>query len=736
MGSLVSKDLFSNEYLIKFSGKDHISPVDPFWSVFLSFSFNPPSSRSENELLDSKLLPIFDKLAVNNLTSGNFVSLIQVFLNKAADILVANSNANDILLWQSYNAIFIIRCFTKYLVETVSESKVLKHFQVRPVQAGTPVVDHKVEDFPDNPVEVFLETLIEILVDVNLENRTYNLHLEAINCLIVLLSIQMYTQKPAAKSVVYKNIMHGRPSIHSPLLVKNLLSHYVNQEKLPDTSGGSIVIGLASGLWQMLTLGYRGHSDNQEGVAKGSSLANQSLLLILILVNHCTAEKNLRNPYREVLFTFPNNSQGPNQEVPVSTVSTFKFNLDQLYSTLCNTANNECCTLLLYLLLHRNDNVKNVILARADLELLVVPILKTLYNVTDNDSHHIYMSLIILLILSEDTWFSRTVHQISLKNVTWYSERALSDVTLGGLLVLVFIRTIHYNMLKMRDKYLHTNCLAALANMSNNFSNLHSYVSQRLISLFETLARKYHRLENELRLKKEVMSKKKNEVRKVSNVSKPESQHDGSTGSRPENANDRKQSVNATVTQKEGGDVIITVNNHVEQQTKESDNLDTNIDMDDLDETADLVQDLNVLEEVLRMVLEIINSCLSNQLQHNPNLIYALLYKKNVFDPFRNHPNFQDIVENVDIVINYFSNKLEQVQTDLSVDEVLSTITQGTLMWPSHKLKKFPDLKFKYVEEEQPEDFFIPYVWSLVGQHSGISWNANNKKVFFSENEM
>lgn len=71
-------------------------------------------------------------------------------------------------------------------------------------QAGTPVVDQKIEEFPDNPVEVFLETLIEILVDVNLENRTYNLHLEAINCLLVFLSIQMYTQKPAAKSIVYK----------------------------------------------------------------------------------------------------------------------------------------------------------------------------------------------------------------------------------------------------------------------------------------------------------------------------------------------------------------------------------------------------------------------------------------------------------------------------------------------------------------------------------------------------
>lgn len=38
--------------------------------------------------------------------------------------------------------------------------------------------------------------------------------------------------------------------------------------------------------------------------------------------------------------------------------------------------------------------------------------------------------------------------------------------------------------------------------------------------------------------------------------------------------------------------------------------------------------------------------------------------------------------------------------------------------------QKFPDLKFKYVEEEKPEEFFIPYVWSLVGKSSGIYWNA------------
>lgn len=45
MGSSNSKELPSNEYLLRLSGKEHISPMDPFWNVLLSFSFKPPSSR-------------------------------------------------------------------------------------------------------------------------------------------------------------------------------------------------------------------------------------------------------------------------------------------------------------------------------------------------------------------------------------------------------------------------------------------------------------------------------------------------------------------------------------------------------------------------------------------------------------------------------------------------------------------------------------------------------------------
>lgn len=49
-------------------------------------------------------------------------------------------------------------------------------------------------------------------------------------------------------------------------------------------------------------------------------------------------------------------------------------------------------------------------------------------------------------------------------------------------------------------------------------------------------------------------------------------------------------------------------------------------------------------------MLEIINSCLCNSLHHNPNLVYALLYKRELFEQFRTHPSFQDIMQNLDTV--------------------------------------------------------------------------------------
>lgn len=51
-------------------------------------------------------------------------------------------------------------------------------------------------------------------------------------------------------------------------------------------------------------------------------------------------------------------------------------------------------------------------------------------------------------------------------------------------------------------------------------------------------------------------------------------------------------------------------------------------------------------------------------------------------------------------------------------------------------LQKFPELKFKYVEEEQPEEFFIPYVWSLVySSAAGLYWSPQDIQLFTMDSD-
>ncbi|XP_056680390.1 dymeclin isoform X6 [Monodelphis domestica] len=517
-------------------------------------------------------------------------------------------------------------------------------------------------------IEELLCCLIKLIIDIPLLDITYEISLEAVSTLVVFLSYQLYHKEILRHSISHKYLMHGRCLPYTSRLVKTLLYNFIRQEKRPppgthifqqQSDGGGLLYGLASGvatgLWTVFTLGGVGSkpAPQQE---QSSPLASQSLLLLLVLAN-LTDAPDSPNPYKQAIMSFKNTQD--NTAFPSSNPHAFQINFNSLYTALCDQQKSDQATLLLYMLLHQNSNVRTYMLARTDMENLVVPILEILYHVEERNSHHVYMALIILLILTEDDGFNRSIHEVILKNITWYSERVLTEISLGSLLILVVIRTIQYNMTRTRDKYLHTNCLAALANMSAQFRSLHQYAAQRIISLFSLLSKKHNKV--------------------------------------------------------------------LEQATQ---SLRGSLSSDDVP-LPDYAQDLNVIEEVIRMMLEIINSCLTNSLHHNPNLVYALLYKRDLFEQFRTHPSFQDIMQNIDLVITFFSSRLQQAGAELSVERVLEIIKQGAVALPKDRLRKFPELKFKYVEEEQPEEFFIPYVWSLVYNSAvALYWNPQDIQLF------
>ncbi len=60
--------------------------------------------------------------------------------------------------------------------------------------------------------------------------------------------------------------------------------------------------------------------------------------------------------------------------------------------------------------------------------------------------------------------------------------------------------------------------------------------------------------------------------------------------------------------------------------------------------------DRGIIEEVLLMVLEILNSTLTHNLHNNAHLVYSLLYQREIFEPYRTHPSLMDLIQNIETV--------------------------------------------------------------------------------------
>ncbi len=50
--------------------------------------------------------------------------------------------------------------------------------------------------------------------------------------------------------------------------------------------------------------------------------------------------------------------------------------------------------------------------------------------------------------------------------------------------------------------------------------------------------------------------------------------------------------------------------------------------------------------------------------------------------------------------------------------------------WQSDRLSRQEELRFSYEEEGAPQDFFVPYVWSLVVSSTTIPWNLHAIALF------
>lgn len=692
-------DVSNSDYVKRLAeSKDSICEHDPLWNQLFSFTFHPPQDRDESIKLEQITEENCRTLFENNQRTAAFSTLVKLFLSRSAELVQSVECENEIFVWQTRNLLFIIRHLCKFAVENMSEEKLVEQFDARSLDERKAELAADVlssfEAQSSNFTE-FVSSLIDVVANIKVLDFTYSLHVEVVNVFLVLLSPQIFLSDPAYCGVVSETMGKRVGSERVNQLMRCMLQNFIEQRPLPKSSEpsssqqtDSLVLGLAnvvvSGLKNVVNFATpSAQSVEIEVKDVHPTLARQSCLLLLALSMQKGGELN---PFQRSLSLF-RHIQGSlrNEQSRQHCQASFHVNLSRLYSTVCAELTSELTTLLLYNLLHCNSDVKAFILSKTDIEALVVPILKVLYLAPHHNSHHVYMALIILLILTEDNHFNKSIHDVPIQHVVWYTDRNLSGVSLGDLIILVLIRTIQFNMSQMRDQYLHTNCLAALANMSSHFKRLHPYAAQRIFTMISMLTSKLMKLYVR---NKEMQLAAQNQLPITSQ---------------------EEISNKTSKQQQENGDAVA-------------------INMD-----PTCVLNVEVVEEIARMLLEIVNSCLTgaSTLRNNANLVYALLQSRTTFEKLKEFGRFQDVLQNVETLLEYFDARFDTSEPDMNnVEQVHELIKQIVVQIPTHQLRKFPELNFKYVEELNAEEFFVPYVWLLVYNKSGVFWNPGCVQLF------
>lgn len=595
-------------------------------------------------------------------------------------------------IMKALNAVYISSILLKYLIEN-AKSDNFEDLYLSLDQSEALATNFSTEQ---NVEHMVMHSVLNFLSKVDVSTNTYLLHYELLHFTLIAMSTQLLSGPSPGPDDAhpFMDAAMVQESSLVTLVVRKLLLNYITRPNFPAHGSSSSIfsevnqpgvlkrVGSAAANLVLLPFNFL---INSPGQATRSPLAESSLSILLILVHYrkcvgvdyvkdkgdsisdslpkeetyfsenpyCKALENARDIEFDRVDMEGNGHNGPLVRLPFAS----------LFDTLGMCLGDEGSILLLYSLVHGNSAFLEYVLVRTDLDTLLMPMLETLYNASSRTSNQIYMVLIIFLILSQDSSFNASIHKLILPSVPWYQERLLHQTSLGSLMVIILIRTVKYNLSKLRDVYLHTNCLATLANMAPHVHRLSAYASQRLVSLFDMLARKYNKL--------------------------------------AELKNDKMHMPNG--------------------ESREGDNL-----------PEDMSAELHIYTDFLRIVLEILNAILTYALPRNPEVVYAIMHRQEVFQPFRNHPRFNELLENIFTVLDFFNSRMDaqKVDGEWSVEKVLQVIVINCRSWRGEGMKMFTQLRFTYEQESHPEEFFIPYVWQVVLGRSGLSFNPSSINLF------
>ena len=472
----------------------------------------------------------------------------------------------------------------------------------------------------------------------------------------------------------------------------------------PNSFMSGLVQALASP-WGVLSSAFSSSSSDTSH-CPDMSISSESCQLLLV-----TAYSHLLSQGNKCLQALGNLKDGP--EARVGAVSernkedmlTVPF--ARLYSHLCDATDYNL--LLLYTLLYNNREFFAYVVSRtADLDLLLLPLLETLYSQEIFSDYTVYMIIVNILLLSQESQFVEAMFTSpSTQPLEWFTDRSLKDASVGDVVVLVLLRVIQGNLSGERDEFVSETCMAVLSNMAPRILRLHSFTSQRLVALYTMLSKHFIR-----------STKRQKMDGKIENGDNRE----------------RKGSDYEDVTTGDGRGL-----QHVLAQTREASppkcqSTSTSPSKDSSSQHPDLAS--RGVGKVLLGLLRVITTVLSSRLRHNTTLVYCVLVDREAFFSLaQNIPFFAPLVSPIHTLASLMEAKFDVAHQgkDLSsVDVVMETISSATQLLPDDRLPRPHLPTFKYEQVPSPWEFFLPYIWAAVLRENPL-FSQNVDYALFNE---
>ncbi|CAG8707440.1 28543_t:CDS:10, partial [Dentiscutata erythropus] len=442
------------------------------------------------------------EFATNNEKTANFNTLLLHCLSQIRRVLEAEFTGDIPVL--AYNSLFLVRVFSKHFIGNMTREEIHRQFEGdivdKQITNGFTCEENKhtrIELGPNNLVidlqivqdsrsksELLLDCLVTAIstLDPISNASTYEFYQECLNTLLVLLSTQIH--QPSANQLdnnYFLNILLTCFSNDIDILTKRLIMNFIEQKSPPPASTSNKLyvvfkmiflaiayqIDVVTYFFIITDVVYNAYSYLFPGRSSAAlpadppPIAERSLLILLLLASQWKMSGQDKNKFREAIKSL--------KDAQISEDSDMAISFRALYQLICRV----------------------YVLSRLDPEILLLQILRLLYDGVDGKANYsqMYILLTILLLFSQDEVFNENIQKIP-----WYTERLLKSISLGGLTYLVLIRIIQYNLCSHRDVYFHTNCLAIMANLGSSIQDIHPYVAQRLVNLFDIVAKRYQKL--------------------------------------------------------------------------------------------------------------------------------------------------------------------------------------------------------------------------------------------------